>query len=997
MQEPETAAFQGMPRSAIGTGIVDLVLPPEKMPEALLDLVQHTYVRQPATILTDEAPEDQLRSLLMLVRVHTKQDFTSYKKSTLLRRIQRRMGLHRIEDLQSYLERLRRDPDEVAALARDLTINVTGFFRDPEAWAVLTERVIAPLVRERSADRMIRVWVPGCSTGEEAYSIAMLISEQAAAVGKQFELKLFATDVANSVLPLARAGMYPASIALDIGEERLHRFFDLQDDIYKVKKSLRELITFAPQSLMQDPPFSHLDLISCRNLLIYIEPAAQKQVLGMFHFALQPDGHLFLGPSENVSGLEDRFKPVSKKWRIYRRIGQTRHDLVEFPNRVEELPYPGARRSIPFEPRVPSRDLVDQALVERYALACVLIDPHFHTHYFRGSLGRYLGPPSGEPTHNLLAIARPGLAEPLRVAVSQAVAEGKEIVALAHVQGADPALPVQLVVTPLQLGAATSRLLVTFFTRPSVMAENGLPKPDTAMDDQQLQAVLDTTREDLRLSVEQLGASNEELKASNEEIRSINEELQASNEELETSKEELQSLNEELNTVNNQLQAKVNELEQHTNDLNNLLNSTAIATLFLDRRACIRWFTPAMRLLLDLLPTDIGRPVTHLAPKFKDGNLAQDAQTVLDKLAPLESEVVSDQGRWYLRRMVPYRTDDDRIDGVVVTFTDISARKQAETALAASEQRLRKVLETEAVGVVFFDRDGRIVDANEVFLRMTGHIRREIETRELSWRALTPPEWIEVSEQQLQQLAATGHLGPYEKEYLHKDGSRLWTMSTGARLDDGTIVEYVIDVSDRHRAEEQRELLTRELSHRVKNVFAIIQALATQSDGQSDMAASYREAFLGRLHALAEAHGLLLDAQWQGADLRDVIEQILAAYRAERPEVIELVGEPVRITPQQSVALGLVLHELGTNAAKYGALSDDSGRVLIAWQKGKSDGAAELRLTWQEQNGKPVAPPEHEGFGSKLITQAVSYQLNGSVERNYEGGGVRYEIVFPLN
>ena len=921
-QKPETAAFQGMPRSAIGTGIVDLVLPPEEMSEALLSLASHSYVRQPAQVVAEAAPEEQLRTLLSLVRIQTKRDFSSYKKATILRRVHRRMGLHRIDNLPHYLERLRNDPDEIKALAADLTINVTGFFRDPEAWDVLAEQVIAPLVRDRPSDRAIRVWVPGCSTGEEAYSIAMLLIEQSEAVGKSFDVKLFATDVADSVLPLARAGQYPSSIALDVGEARLERFFELQDDVYKVKKALRELITFAPQSLLQDPPFSHLDLISCRNLLIYIEAAAQRQVLGVFHFALQTDGHLFLGPAENVTGLEELFQPVSKKWRIYRRLGPTRHDLMEFPIvRGRDLTIPGLPEPIVREPRVPARELLDQALVERYALASVLIDQHHRVHYFRGPVETYLGPPSGEPTHNLLAIARPALQGPLRAAINKAVTEGQEVVTHANIQSDGVARPVQLVVTPLKSAREAPRLMVSFSERAATVDGDGQVAVESATGERQLQHELDTAREDLRLTVEQLEVSNEELKASNEEIRSINEELQASNEELETSKEELQSLNEELNTVNNQLQAKVSELERHTNDLNNLLNGTDIATLFLDRQACIRWFTPAMRALLELLPTDIGRPVFHLAPKFKDGDLAEDAKTVLAKLATMDAEVMSEEGRWFLRRMVPYRTDDDRIDGVVVTFTDITDRKKAETALRASEQRLRKMLDTDAVGVVFFDASGTIIDANPGFLHMTGYSQADVEARELTWRRLTPPEWLEISEQQMERLAATGLLGPYEKEYFVKDGSRTWILFAGADLGDGSTVEFCIGVGDRKRAEAERELLTRELSHRVKNMFAVVQALATQSGTRMQSVDMFREAFLGRLLALAKAHDLLLDIHWRGADLQAVVEQAVAAFQSSDRGVIEIKGEPVALAAQQSLGLALVLHELGTNAVKHGSLS----------------------------------------------------------------------------
>src|SRR5512132_326172 len=694
-QDPDSAAFQGMPRSAIGTGIVDLVLPPEKMPEALLGFAHHPFVHQPAKATTESALEDQLNTLLAIVRTQTARDFGGYKRGTLLRRIHRRMGLHRITGLPHYIERLRNDTNELKALIADLTINVTGFFRDPEAWDTLTEKVIAPLVQERATHTAIRAWVPGCSTGVEAYSIAMLAS--------------------------GCAGQYPASISLDVGEQRLQRFFEQQGDTYCIRKSIRDMITFSPQNLLQDPPFSRLDLISCRNLLIYLQPDSQKRVLGLFHFALREGGHLFLGPAETTSGPEDLFQPVSKKWRIFRRIGPTRHDVVDFSLFGGSHVADGGENRVAnaqVEPQVRSGELMMQALVDRYAPASVLIDAQHRVHYLRGPTGEYLQPASGEPSYNLLAMAREGLQMPLRTAVRKALAENREITTQARVRRGSTLHPVRLVVAPIKSRRdASGRLLVSFLEGDIAAEAAAQAEAAETPGEGRLQSELDTAREDLRLTVEQFGAANEDLKASNEEIRSINEELQVTNEELETSKEELQSLNEELNTVNNQLQAKVGELEERTADLNNLLNSTDIATLFLDRALCIRWFTPRMRALFELLPTDIGRPISHLTQRFSGGDLLDVAKRVLAKLTTMDAEVVSDQSRWYLRHIAPYRTNDDRIGGVVVSFTNITERKHAEQQVHDAKEFAESIVDTVREPLLVLNPDLTVQRANGSFYR----------------------------------------------------------------------------------------------------------------------------------------------------------------------------------------------------------------------------------------------------------------------------------------
>jgi len=997
VQEPETAKFTGMPRSAIGTGNADLVLAPEKMGEALVGMAGQEHVRQPAKVIEQKEPREELRSVLSLVRVRTGKDFSGYKNSTLLRRILRRMGLHRIPTITEYLDRLRTDEEELNALLGDLTINVTGFFRDPEAWETLKKKVVEPMVQERRNGGTVRVWVPGCSTGEEAYSIAMLFTEAADKAGKRFDLRLFATDVDERVLPVARAGRYPGSIALDVREDRLGRFFDQEDDTWVVRRQLREMITFAPQNLLQDPPFSRQDLVSCRNLLIYLEPRLQKRVLGLLHFAVREGGFLFLGPAETVGPAEGLFEPISKKWRIYQRIGPTRHDIFDFPLETPSH-HAASGENVPPE-RVQETfragEALDRALLERYAPASVLIDHRFIVQYSRGTTDEYLRPPTGEPSYNLISMAREGLQAPLRNALRKATDQRKEVSARAHVWRNWSMHPVRFTVTPLP--KPRSMLMVTFSELETAAHKSAEPQPEAEADQSELQAELDSTREDLRRTIEEMEAANEELKASNEEIRSMNEELQASNEELETSKEELQSLNEELNTVNSQLQSKVDELEESTADLNNLLEATHVASLFLDRDLCVRWFTPAMKDLFDLRQSDMGRPISHFAPKFHDSNFVKDAETVLRKLTPVNAEVSTDGGWTYLRQITPYQGREGRIGGVVVTFMDISERKEWENALEAQRLYAEQIVETVREPLLVLNPDLTVRSANKSFYATFQVAPEETEGRavyDIGQRQWDIPELRRLLEEI---LPANIEFNDFEVEHDFPEIGRRSMLLNGRQIDHVELILVAIeDITGRREAERERELLTRELSHRVKNTLAVVQSLAVQTDGNIGSVEQYRDVFLGRLQAMAQAHGLLLQDKWRGASVDDVVREALAPFRLERLELVEIEGEPVSLKPKQTLALSLILHELSTNAAKYGALSEPQGRVRVSWEVRFDEGAGKIRLLWQEQGGPKATAPEQKGFGTQLIEQASDYELHGEAHLDFAYEGLVCTIEFPL-
>jgi two-component system CheB/CheR fusion protein len=812
-QLPETAKFDGMPRSAISAGLADHVLAPEDMPEIILAYARHSYVSAPAAMVEDTPGQANLDQVVKILRLRGGHDFRSYKHNTLGRRIHRRLGLRNIATLSEYLDELRTSPEEIRILTGDLMISVTDFFRDAEAWKALAELVIAPLVAERETGASVRVWVPACATGEEAYSVAMLVTELAEAAGKRFDLKVFATDAQEANLSKAREGIYPQAALEDFPASRLRRFFEMLEGSWQVSKSLRDMIVFAPQNLLQDPPFSQLDVISCRNFLIYLEAEAQQRIIALFHFALRQDGHLSLGNAETIGRHEDLFKTVSKKWRIYRRSGPTRHDLINFPRSrgAAEARTRAILSSSP-EPGAPMAELARSALIDRYAPASVLIDRKDRVLYFHGATKDYLEQPTGEPTRDVLAMARDGLAFKLRAAIRQASKDNKDVIVEARTRHSAKNQFVTITVTPLAASSeGTGLLLVSFAaaaaaaTSPAKAGERDGTE-DVSAGERVLQDELVTVRGELLAAVEHLETSNEELKASNEEAVSMNEELQSTNEELETSKEELQSFNEELNTVNSQLQHKIWELESATNDLNNLLIGSDTATLFLDDNFCVKWFSPASKELFDLVSSDVGRPITHFAQKFADENLLRDAETVLSKLATIEAEVLSDAGHWYLRRMLPYRTLDNRIVGVVITFIDITLRKQEEQALRRSEARLQELIEALPGAVYTTDAADRITFFNPAVADLWGR-SPDIGARDgaqLYWPDGTPishdksPSITSVKEKR--------SIRGLEVAIDRPDGTRIpfLAYTTLLRDDAGDVrgaVNMLVDISESKRAE----------------------------------------------------------------------------------------------------------------------------------------------------------------------------------------------------
>jgi two-component system CheB/CheR fusion protein len=696
VQDPETAPFDGMPRSAIATGLVANVLPISEMPRVLVNYARHTYVRAPRRKSVRARAGDPIAEILGLLETGHGQSFAGYKQAMLVRRVERRMGLLNIERLDEYAKRLHRDATELATLRKDLLIGVTEFFRDREAWKALDATVLRPLIAGKKSGDPIRAWIAGAGTGEEAYTLAILILARLRAMRKRCVVQVFGTDANQESLNYARAGRYPLGIENQISEDFLRRYFqEIKDDHhYEVKPEVRECVIFGAHDLLADPPFSRLDVVTCRNLLIYIEPAAQARILLLCHFALKPEGHLFLGSAETVGVHENLFRSVSRKWHIYQRIGATPRDQIGWQVGAAR-PRPAALH--PETSREPVRaallsTLTRNTLFDRFVPAAVLVNERAEVLHSSGGMEGFL-----LPAHRLSKTALlPRLPKSIRTQVLPAfrrVQRTQRPVSIKGItKGGSGEASLEVLPVPIAFSDARSpRYLITFQESPSKSTRGKARAAHS-----QLQQELRATQEDLQSAVHQLKTSNEELRASHEETMSINEELQSMNEELESSKEELQSVNEELNTVNTQLQTKVGELEVANTDLRNLLASNEVATLCLDSSLRIKWFTPAAHRLFNLLPSDIGRPIADLSLTATDSTLIGNAKSVLQTQAAQSCEL--NYKGVHLRRIVPYRAEGAQIAGVVISFTDITEAKRAalleiEAKAAANEQLEERVRE----------------------------------------------------------------------------------------------------------------------------------------------------------------------------------------------------------------------------------------------------------------------------------------------------------------
>ncbi|HET7266697.1 MAG TPA: chemotaxis protein CheB [Oleiagrimonas sp.] len=997
-------AKPGMPASAVATGLVDAVLPVEDMPRRLL-----AYQKQKHKAASHKGSDglrtdvgSQLQTICELLLAETGHDFSQYKRKTLTRRIQRRMLVTQTANAEQYVEYLRDHPREHDLLFHECLIGVTEFFRDPAAFEVLETIAIPAMLANKTGADTLRVWVPGCATGEEAYSIAIALRE---VMGTQQapKVQIFATDIDDRAIAAARAGRFRGPIK-GVSDERLERWFSKDQDDYRVTKQIREMCIFSPHSVVKDPPFSRMDLVSCRNLLIYLNADLQDRLVQSFHYALRPGGFLLLGTSERLSHNERLFTEVDKKQRLYARSEDHHTHPRNFPA-AQTRPVDAHEHAAPAPPRDTDDASLDQKArhaLDAWSPAYVVVNAAHDVVLFGGDTGRYLAPSAGAASLNLFQLLGKPLRGVVRAAVLQAFASGDEVVRddVMFTFHGNPR-PLRLVVKPMsEYNGNTQRCVVAFdridYAPQPPAPETAQGKPgDESSRIQALENELRSTRAQLHTAIDLHETANEELKSANEEYQSVNEELQSSNEELETSTEEMQSINEELQTVNTELNAKNEALTRVNSDIRNLLESTRIATVFLDKSLLIRNYTPAMTELFHLRDGDKGRPITEISPLIDYPQLADDVERVLRELSVSERVLRSyDEGPVYLLRMRPYVTVDNVVDGVVLTFVDVTESRHLNTEHA----RLAAIVNSSRDAIFGFSLNDRITSWNPSAERIFGLSPEQVIGNRL--QMLRPAEVSTDAETFFESHKRAHRMPEFEMTWVRPDGGTvpLEINYSPVRDDDGTLIAGKIiarDITERYQSERHMEMMLGELSHRVKNTLASVQAIALQTLASTQSLPQFRKAFIARLLALSNTHNLLASDAWKGARLSEIINSELAPYQHDGQRVT-LHGDKLKLDSKAALALGMAIHELATNAGKYGALSVAEGQVEVAWKTRESRGHTWLHMVWTESDGPRVKKPTRHGFGTRLITDGIVYELGGEVKLEYPATGVTCTFDVPL-
>jgi two-component system, chemotaxis family, CheB/CheR fusion protein len=1017
-QDTDSSQFEGMPHSAAATGCVDFVLPPGAIAAELARISQHPYIanltpRNEAVLQTQTLPQ-----IFAILRTAKGFDFTGYKPATLNRRIMRRLALHNIETLENYLPFLQMNPTEVDALCQDLLINVTGFFRDPEVFEALKAKIFPRMVQEKSAEVPIRIWVAGCSTGEEVYSIAICLLEYLDTLKITLPIQIFATDISEVMIEQARKGFYKQSLMESVSSERLRQFFVKVRGGYQITKSVRELCVFAKQNLNSDPPFSQLDLISCRNVLIYLGAALQKRLIPIFNYALNPTGFLVLGAAETVGEFSILFDQVDRKHKIYsRKAGSVR---LKFDFRTRS-PFLEKGNPIILPPEDNQNDLnlhkeADRIILSRYAPVGVIINDEMEVLQFRGQTGIYLEPASGKASFNLLKMAREGLLLELRNAIYEAK-KAHEPIRKTGVQIKNHPQLVTVEVIPLKLLATEQNNFLVLFEdeRPVAMpldtAAQGkrrslskASKVEIEQENLRLKQELDVTQEYLQSIIEEQDSVNQSLQVANEEILSSNEELQSTNEELETTQEELQATNEELNTINEELRSRNVELIQTNNDLQNLLGSINIPILMLDGGLRVRRFTPQAEGIFNLITTDIGRRFSDIQSNLAIPNLNLLIETVIDTLTTIEQEVQDLRGHWYSLRIRPYRTTDNRIDGVVIGVIDIDALKQSAAQIEAARDYAHAIVETVRQPLLVLDEGFRVLLANQFFYETFGLDPAEVEQQSIF--EIENGEWdiVTLRSQLMSLLTDNTEFENFEiDEIFDPSRPRILSLSASQIQQDNTqrnILLVIEDITITRQADEQlqsslkeKDILLKEIHHRVKNNLQIVSSLLSlQSNRITDLNAyAILQSSQNRVIAMALIH----ESLYQSSNLADLdfaeytktlVNNLFNCYAVERDKVYFKVDlQPnIIVNFDKAVLCGLIINELVANALKHGFSKGQQGEVSIRLEI-NSDHLIALTVG---NNGQPLPDnfdlKNFHTMGLNLVVSLVD-QLKGTLSIENEG------------
>ncbi len=974
VQDPESAKYDGMPRSAIDTGLVDFVLKPGEIPEKLVKFLKHSALNG-ARVGTAKEGTEPLQRIFAILRTRTGHDFSRYKGSTVRRRLERRMSVNQINDISKYADFLKGNEDEVKALMKDMLISVTNFFRDPEAFEALKVQLKA-ILKQKAQNSDLRVWVAGCATGEEAYSVAIVISECQEELRKRLQVQVYGTDIDVDALRIARAGNYPGNIVADVTPKRLKDFFVKQDGTYTMKKEIRERMVFAPQDFIKDPPFSRLDLICCRNLLIYLESDVQKRLLPLLHYALKPSGVLFLGTSETIGESGDLFTVLDKKWKIYqRREALVAADRLKFPSAFTPSSREAAGEPVRAvtETRIP--ELTEKIFLDNYAPTFAVIDDKSRLVYVRGRTGKYLEIASGQPSLSILEMAREGLKTELGSAIYRATSEKKKIVhqgvRVKHNGGFQT---VNLTVAPLTEPGIPPGLMIVVFQELELMAGEAKARPSVRGRKRvtELEEELRLTRESLQATVEELEATNEEMKSTNGELQSNNEELQSTNEELDTSREELQSLNEELNTLNAELQDKNELLSKANDDLNNFVNRTDIAIILLDDELRIRSYTPATIDVFNIRNVDIGRPIDEITSRLAYDNIVDDAHEVLRTLQPKEVEVQRKDGYWYNVRISSYRTAQNVVSGLVMSLLDINEQKKASESLRETRDYLDNLINYANAPIIVWNLELKITRFNHAFGQLTGRSADEMLGKKVD--ILIPPEKRREALQKINRTTTKGQRwDSVEIPIQHVDGSVrivLWNSATLFDADGRTPLATIAqgqDITEHKHEMNIKDEFIGMVSHELRTPLTVVMgALSTARDERAskeerkelmEAASSSAESLasiLDNMLELSRHQAGRLELEKKSCKIADIAEKSIqrVVRKYDGRQITHSIPDEIPEVACDSVRIEQVIYNLLENALKYSA---DGSEIRIFSRQDK--GAIVIGIS---DRGAGISPEDQQ-------------------------------------